>query len=336
MQLSRSQILNFRRRVAALDERLPMTAKSLRLAAWCGLQDSMPRAALLSIHARVQDAGPTVWEHRSLVQLWGPRFSAYVVAAKDLPVFSLGRLPADTRGHARAHDAASRLHAFLDGRRMPFGQAGHAMGVIPNSLRYGTATGRILIRWEGAQEPLVWTGPAPAMEANQARLELARRYLHIFGPTTTASFRDWAGIRPAEARAAFEALRTELTSVRTPIGDAWILAEDEAAFRAKPGAAAAARLLPSGDTYFLLWEADRKLLVPDAKERAALWTSRVWPGALLVNGEIIGVWRRAGGDVSVELWRRISAAERKAIEAETLALPLPNLTAPITLRWNIP
>jgi hypothetical protein len=334
MQLSRSQILNFRRHVSALDERLPLTAKSLRRAAWCGLQDSMPRAALLSIHARVAGAGPNVWEHRSLVQLWGPRFSAYVVAAKDLSVFSLGRLPVDARGHARAQSAASRLHDFLAGRRMPFGQAGHAMGVIPNSLRYGAPTGRILIRWEGAQQPLVWTGPAPAMQAPHARLELARRYLHIFGPTTAASFRDWAGIRPAVAHATFDALRCELTPVRSPIGDAWILADDEAAFRAKPGAAAAARLLPSGDTYFLLWEADRKLLVPNAKERAALWTSRVWPGALLVNGEISGVWRRAGGEVAVELWRRLSAAERKAVEAEALALPLPNLTGPITLRWS--
>ena len=163
------------------------------------------------------------------------------------------------------------------------------MGVIPNSLRYGAPTGRILIRWEGARQPVVWTGPAPAMEAS-TRDSSSR------AATCTSSvrrqlrhLRDWAGIRPAEARAAFEVLRDELTPVRTPIGDAWILADDEAAFRAKPGAAAAARLLPSGDTYFLLWEADRKLLVPDAKARAALWTSRVWPGALLVNGEIIGV-----------------------------------------------
>jgi hypothetical protein len=55
----------------------------------------MPRAALLSIHARVAGTGPTTWEDPSLVQLWGPRFSVYVVAARDLAVFSLGRLPDD-------------------------------------------------------------------------------------------------------------------------------------------------------------------------------------------------------------------------------------------------
>jgi hypothetical protein len=33
-----------------------------------------------------------------LVQLWGPRFSAYVVAAGDQAAFSLGRLPDDPGG----------------------------------------------------------------------------------------------------------------------------------------------------------------------------------------------------------------------------------------------
>jgi hypothetical protein len=294
----------------------------------------MPRAALLSIHARVESTGSTTWEHLSLVQLWGPRFSAYVVAAKDLPVFSLGRLPEDARGRARAQDTASRLHAFLDGRRMVFGQAGREMGVPPNSLRYAAPTGRILLRWEGAHQPVVWTGPAPGTEPQHARLELARRYLHVFGPTTAASFAEWAGIRPADARLAFEALSGELTPVLTPIGDAWILADDEAEFRAQSRPAAPARLLPSGDTYYLLWGADRELLVPNAKRRAALWTSRVWPGALLVNGEIVGVWRRSAGEVSIDVWRRLSSLEREAVEAEAVLLPLPGLNGPIAIRWS--
>src|SRR5512133_4400770 len=93
LMLSRAEILAFRRRVAALDKRLPPGRGSLRQAAWAGLQDSMPRAALLSIHARVEGAGPSVWEDPSLVQVWGPRYNVYVVAAPDLAVFTLGRLP---------------------------------------------------------------------------------------------------------------------------------------------------------------------------------------------------------------------------------------------------
>ena len=332
LQLSRAQILAFRRRVNALDERLPAGARSLRKAAWAGLQDSMPRAALLSIHARVRGATSASWEHPSLVQLWGPRFSDYVVAAADVALFSLGRLPQNARRRARAHDTASRLHAFLDGRRMPFGQAGQAMGVPHNSLRYAAPTGTVLLRWDGSRQPVVWTIPPPEMDPERARLELARRYLHIFGPATPGSFARWAGIGSGDASAAFTGLAEALTPVRTPIGEAWILAADETALRSTPGPVAPARLLPSGDAYFLLWGREREILVPEAKRRAELWTTRVWPGALLVNGEVAGVWRRSAADVSIGLWRRLSPAEWAAVEAEASSLPLPG---PITVRRTV-
>ena len=85
----------------------------------------MPRAALLSIHARVEGTKPTAWEEPSLVQLWGPRFSAYVVAAVDAAVFTLGRLPDDPAGLKRAESTADRLEAFLGGRTMSYADAGH-------------------------------------------------------------------------------------------------------------------------------------------------------------------------------------------------------------------
>jgi len=69
LELTREQIVAFRRHVGALDERLPPGARSLRQAAWAGLQDSMPRAALLSIHARVEGAHPAIWADKSLVQV---------------------------------------------------------------------------------------------------------------------------------------------------------------------------------------------------------------------------------------------------------------------------
>ena len=90
LELTRERILGFRQRAGALNERLAPGADSLRRAAWAGLQDSMPRAALLSIHARVAQTLPSAWEDPSLVQLWGLRFSVFVVPACDLAVFSLG------------------------------------------------------------------------------------------------------------------------------------------------------------------------------------------------------------------------------------------------------
>ena len=295
----------------------------------------MPRAAVLSIHARVGGTEPATWEDPSLIQLWGPRYQLYVVAREDLAPFSLGRLPDDAKGRAKAEDLAARLHEMLAGRTtMTYGEAGARMGVHGNQLRYAASTGTVLIRWAGARAPTIWTVPRPAIEPFDARLELARRYLNFYGPTTAAAFAKWAAISPAQARAAFEALGPELTPVRTAIGDGWILSVDEPGFRAPAGTAAPARLLPSGDSYFLFWGADRELLVPEADRRDALWTSRVWPGAVLAGGEIVGTWRRDGANVSVEGWRRLTAGERSAIEAEAASLPLPDLRTDIRVRWD--
>jgi hypothetical protein len=144
----------------------------------------------------------------------------------------------------RAHDLTTRLHAFLGAARLTYAQAGRALGVHPNSLRYAAATGTVLIRWEG----------------------------------------------PRHGVAAFQALRTSLTPVRAPVGEAWSLTRDQPTFRAAPGPAAPARLLPSGDAHLLLQGADHQLLVrtPNA---VALWTPRVWPAGLLVEGEVVGTWR---------------------------------------------
>src|SRR5687767_11646329 len=143
---------------------MPPGSESLRRAAWAGLQDSMPRAALLSIHARVEGTEPFTWEDPSLVQLWGPRYSTYVVAARDLAVFSLGRLPDDARGRAVAEDLAARLHALLGDARMTDREAGKSLGNIGNRIRYAATTGTVVIRWEGSRAPIVWSVPPPEVE----------------------------------------------------------------------------------------------------------------------------------------------------------------------------
>jgi hypothetical protein len=334
LHLTRPQILAFRRHVGALDERLPAGRRSLRRAAWAGLQDSMPRAALLSIHARVEGTRPSTWEDPSLIQLWGPRYSAYVVAARDLPFFSLGRLPDDAKGRRRAEDLAARLLAHLDGARTTYGEAGRALDVHPNQLRYAAQTGTVAIRWDGARQPTIWTVPPPEIGPGEARLELARRYLHVFGPATPGAFTRWAGIASRQGAAAFDGLRRSTTPVRTPVGDAWILTRDEPIFRETARTLAPARLLPSGDAYYLLQGADRELLVPDARRRPELWTPRVWPGAVLVEGEVVGTWRRADANVTVQPWRRLSRAARVAVEAEAASLPLPGIGGQIVVRWD--
>ncbi len=283
----------------------------------------MPRAALLSLHARVDGTTPQSWEDPGLVQVWGPRFSVFVAAGVDLALFTLALLPDDPRGRERAKRLAAQLHDLLANGVDSLEEAGRRVGVHPNAFRYAAATGTVLIRWDGARRPRVSPCPPPDVDPGEARLELARRYLHVFGPTTAASFASWSGLSASSSEAVFSRLRPSLVPVRTPIGPAWVLASDEASFRSRARPEAAVRLLPSGDPYFLLQGPDRELLVANPDQRAQLWTPRVWPGALLLDGEVAGTWRRSGRRVRIEAWRDLSGAERDRIAAEVTSLPLP-------------
>jgi len=294
----------------------------------------MPRAALLSIHARMADTQPENWEDPSLIQIWGPRYNTYVVAKRDFALFTLSRLPENDKPLKRAQDIAARLRAALAGTRMSQSEAARAIGAQdPNQLRYAAPTGTFVIRWDGAHQPDIWNVPAPEMEPYEALLELTRRYLHVFGPTTPEAFAQWAGIRSPRSITAFEALGKSLTPVRTPIGEAWILSHDEPLFSTVNSTAAPARLLPSGDTWFLLQGDDRELLVPNEQNRRALWTSRVWPGALLVEGETVGTWRRAKHVLKIQPWIPLSRTQRDAVETEASSLPLPGINRPMEVRW---
>jgi hypothetical protein len=186
LRLTRSQILDFRRHTQGLDARRRLRPKTLQQAAWAGLQDSMPRAALLSLHARLAGTNSTSWATPSLVQVWGTRYSAYVVHARDAPLFALARLPVGGPTRRVAEDLADRLARLLGDERLTQGAAAAALGEPPNRLRYATLTGRVRIRWDGAKQPTIWLVSPPEVDAAQARLELARRYLHIFGPARTS------------------------------------------------------------------------------------------------------------------------------------------------------
>ena len=233
LELNRQQILAHRRKASALDERLPRSSRSLEHAAIAGLQDSMPRAALLSISARVSGTEPGTWKQPPLVQVWGLRYSAFVIAERDLALFTLGRLPEERSARQRAEDTANRLEAALGEERVDCRVAARLVGLHPNALRYAAPTGRFLIYWDGSRQPLIWKVPAPTIDPVEARLELARRHLHVFGPTRPESFASWAGVRPTAAASSFEALSSELVPVRSPVGEAWILASDESTFHAR-------------------------------------------------------------------------------------------------------
>ena len=60
----------------------------------------------------------------------------------------------------------------------------------------------------------------------------------------------------------------------------------------------------------------------------------MWPGALLVGGQILGTWRRTKGRLTVHTWQRLSRAAREAVVAEAESLPLPDTMGRIVVHWD--
>lgn len=102
------------------------------------------------------------------------------------------------------------------------------------------------------------------------------------------------------------------------------MAADEAALRSARSAPGV-RLLPAEELKLL--GADRLGLFagPTRKVDLANYYSH-HPHVVVIDGESAGVWGRRGGRVSVMLARPVSNSVRELIEADALALPIPNAT----------
>ena len=327
--LTRGEIVRLRIHSNGLHRRSPLTPSTLRDAAWAGCQDSVPRAAVLSLHARVDGVQHDILGHDGLAQVWGPGYSAYVVPAEDIAVFTFGRLPESGSRRAVVEQLAAALAPILADGPITYREAGRLLGVNPNQLRYAGLTGTVALHWAGSGQPEISALPAPKIDRAEAANELGRRFLRVYGPATRDDFARWAGVSKRHARSVFTALQPECVPVDTPIGPALlhetsIAALDE--FNAEgdsDGGAEIVRLLPSGDALYLNRGDQRELLVPDVHCREELWTSRVWPGAVLANGRIIGTWRRKANRMSVTLWESRDDELRAAVETEARSLPLP-------------
>jgi hypothetical protein len=148
---------------------------------------------------------------------------------------------------------------------------------------------------------------------------LVVRWLHAYGPATAAEFARWAAAPRSWAADCFERLAAAgpIEAVSFAGEEAWIVAGD-GEFPAE--APQSVRLLPYFDAYGIGCHPRARLFPGRAAERAlARGQAGPYP-LLLLDGVVGGVWhqRRAGKRivVTVEPLRRLSAARRRALEAE--------------------
>ncbi|HEV2786528.1 MAG TPA: crosslink repair DNA glycosylase YcaQ family protein [Solirubrobacteraceae bacterium] len=324
MLADRRQILWHRLRVNHLAARLP--AGSLETAAFAGLQDSAPRAALTALYSRVEATGPGDWEDVSLVQTWAPRGAVFVVARSDLAVFALGIMPRDPELRRALQQLAARARDSVTEVGVKRREADRLDGIsLPGymrrwpSWRLAHALAGVQIRWDAARTHLV---PRPELEMDEeaARRELARRFLRSLGPAGPARFTRWAAVGKADAVATFDAIADELVSVEWPGGSGFILAEDaDELARAEP--VAAVRFVAFGGDPVL--QPGEDVVAADRSARRAAMPPWAATGLVLIDGEPVAAWGRSHGRITI-LARAAPARERRPeIEAEALGMPLP-------------
>ena len=295
-----------------------------------------------------------------LYSIWGPRRMPHIVEGPDVLVYGLGALPdredalrsvlgtdqeaVDAAGLSAAASLAMVAAAMTDVlRQAPMTQEELSAALhgrlpvalepwcgacrsnhVPESLfRMGaTAAGAIADGGLPDRFHLRTFGLAdvPAGPLTAARVDLLRRFLRCFGPSTPEAFASWAGTGLDDALRRWSQLAEELVEVDLG-GPAWVLRESIPMLR-DPPRMRGARLLPGGDPF--LQQRDRATLLPDFDARRRLWRPSGGPGLTLLDGEPVGLWRARWGlrriDVRVEPLRDLTSSECDEIAAETQRL----------------
>jgi hypothetical protein len=335
-RITREQILRHRARASHLDRKLPRG--SFPEAAWGGLQDTVPRSAVIALHARVQGTEPGSWEDPSLAQIWFRGGADYVVPRRDVGVFTLGSAPRDPERMAALERSADAVHRATRGamtlvRDLP----ADLRGPPTWGARRSSPTGRVHIRWDASN---IWVIPVPRPEIDveEARRELARRFLHWFAPASLRRMTVWTGATAADARATWAAIAGDLVEVDVEDDPAAerrsVLADDLERLRTA-GPIEGVRLLPIDDPFTKF---DQELLVPDASLRRRVLPKPAEspgyaPAAVLVDGEVVGAWQRQGRRATIHPFRPLSPAVREAVEREAVAFPIAG-PGEAVVRWD--
>ena len=326
------QVLAFRARASHLDAKL--AAGSYAQATHAGLQDSVPRAGLIGLHARMEGVQPSDWDHPSLCQIWFRGGADYIIPRTDIAPFTLGTLPRDPVKRVAIEHSADRVVEFLAGRELKTREVNQGVGFPDHmAIRQTSRSGRVLIRWN-ASTIFAYECERPDVDEEDARLELCRRFLRWFGPQTVDHFQWWTGVEAKDAAITWGKLRRELVLMEFA-GESRMLLEADIELMRSAEPLSGVRLIQNDDPWLKL---DRTLHVPDKSLHDWLFPtsskSRGYaPNAVIVDGTIAGVWQRQQRKVTIHPWRSLSRNAQAAIEQEALSFPIRSKAA-ATVSWD--
>ncbi|MDG9674331.1 winged helix DNA-binding domain-containing protein [Micromonospora sp. DH14] len=348
--VDRHQVMNFRVRAQQLDRDEGTLADTAVLD--IGVQNTGPDGARWALAVRGVDV--TALSDRDVVLLWTVRGAPHLYRRADIAQVAAAVEPfSEADAGKRVYDAARPLKAAgIDTLGALDEIAARMRAIVSTPTVKGDVSGRLaaalpepylrfcrpcdathlyempfrLAAVRAGLELRLDTSP-PVLQritrfrkaaAAGDRSDLIRAYLRLLGPATPKQVADYldAPLRDVKARWPDDVIEVTVGGeVRS------LLAADEEALGSADGTGT--RLLGPYDLF--LQAKDRATLVPDTAHAKQLWPVLGRPGAVLVDGELVGTWRpRKSGTtftVAVQPWRRLSHATRKAVtgQAERLA-----------------
>jgi hypothetical protein len=346
VQLTRDQVLAHRVRVQQLDRSSGTVADTAVLD--LGVQDSGPDGASWALAVRGVERPPSC----DLVLAWTLRGAPHCYRRADLPSIARAVQPwSDADAAKRIFDAAKPLKAAGIGTLDALDHVADALrDVVTGPTVKGDVSGALnarlpepylrhcrpcdavhiheqpfrLAALRAGLELLPDTSPpvlqpVPGFElAEQAepRHDVVRACLHLLGPATHSDVAGYVDAPVAEVKRRWP---QDAVPVRIDDRPAWALEPDLPAV-SRADRVSTTRLLGPFD--LLLQGRDRWLLVDDPARAKALWPVLGRPGAVLVDGELVGTWRprQSSGRLRVllDLWRELP--DRSAVEEQAARL----------------
>lgn len=160
-----------------------------------------------------------------------------------------------------------------------------------------------------------WLGQPLASEPDLAHL--VRRYLAAFGPASINDMQAWSGL--TRLGVVFKQLQAELICFCDEQGRE--LYDLPNAPRPDPATPAPPMLLAEFDN-ILLAHADRTRILSEAYRQRLFTSNGLIPGAILVDGFVVGRWKikQPESSLHLQLFQPIAKAERQALEHEGASL----------------
>ncbi|HKN65400.1 MAG TPA: winged helix DNA-binding domain-containing protein [Gemmatimonadaceae bacterium] len=232
---------------------------------------------------------------RWMLALTGPRVSAMMAPVNR-------RLELDDRVYRRAYRVFTR--ALAHGNSLTRSELAGALARGGIAGASGQRLGHLMMQAE--LDGVVVSGPrrgkqftyallderapaTPALPRDEALAELTRRYYTTRGPATPHDFSWWSGLTVSDARRGIALLGSSLERLTFGETDHWIAADSPA----PPRRALSARLLPNYDEYFIGFR-NRSAIGQRVRATSTVTGgSALIPHVIVVNGELVGVWRRA-------------------------------------------